>query len=163
MAENATVTGNPQNTGDHDHQDPTGSPAGSQVARLIAILEALAKELHPERAGRLQVHHDSSLERDLGIDSLARVELLLRLEQGFGVRLSEETLMTAETPADLLAALRAASPATAEEPAWAPVEAPAAASAPDQAVTLLDVLTFHKEAHGERPHIHLIEIGRAHV
>jgi 1-acyl-sn-glycerol-3-phosphate acyltransferase len=152
----AALTANQQNTPAGEHHDETGPPAGSQVERLAAILEALAKELHPERAGRVRVQRDSHLERDLGIDSLTRVELLLRLEQGFGVRLSEEALMTAETAADLLTALRAARPDTAEESGWAPAQAPSAASAPEQADTLLDVLAFHKEAHGDRPHIHLI-------
>ena len=150
------MNGENQNKRDRGRQDATEPSAGTWVGRLAAVLEALATELHPERAGRLRVQHDSALERDLGIDSLARVELLLRLEREFGVRLSEEALMTAETPADLLAALRVASPVGALEPDWAPAEAPSAASAPEQAVTLLDVLAFHKEAHGERPHIHLI-------
>ena len=155
------VTADHRNTPDRGRQDETDPRAGSpQVERLSAIVEALAHELHPERAGSLRVQHDSSLERDLGFDSLARVELLVRLEQGFGVRLSEEALMNAETAADLLAALRTASPGTVGEPDWAPAQAPSAASAAAQALTLLDVLAFHRQAHGERPHIRLIGAKR---
>jgi 1-acyl-sn-glycerol-3-phosphate acyltransferase len=146
------LTAPPQTSADHGGLDASGS----QVERLSAILETLARELHPERAGALRVQHDSSLERDLGIDSLARVELLLRLEKGFGLRLSEDALMTAETAADLLAALREASPAVTEEPEWRPAQTPSATSAPEEALTLLDVLAFHRQAHGERAHIHLI-------
>jgi acyl carrier protein len=43
---------------------------------------------------------DSSLERDLGLDSLARVELVLRLEREFGASLAEQALAAAETPRD---------------------------------------------------------------
>jgi len=104
----------------------------------------------------MTVQHDSNLERDLGIDSLARVELLTRLERSFGVRLSEDSLMQAETAADLLQALRTASPKTVAEPVWAPATPTSPVSAPEHAQTLLDVLQYHSEAHGDRTHIHLI-------
>jgi hypothetical protein len=44
----------------------------------------------------------SHLERDLGLDSLARVELLLRVGSEFGRSLPEAALAEAETPQDLL-------------------------------------------------------------
>ena len=50
----------------------------------------------------------SHLDRDLGLGSLERVELLLRLEKSFGTRLDEEVLAGAETVQDLIAALGAA-------------------------------------------------------
>ena len=50
------------------------------------------------------------LARDLGLDSLGRVELLGRMEKTFGVRLPESVLGTAETPRDLLQALLSAHP-----------------------------------------------------
>ena len=51
---------------------------------------------------------DSSLERDLGLDSLARVELVLRLEREFAASLPEQALASSETPRDLLRFLLAA-------------------------------------------------------
>ncbi len=45
---------------------------------------------------------DSSLERELGLDSLARVELVLRLEREFEASFPEQALASAETPRDLL-------------------------------------------------------------
>ena len=60
---------------------------------------------------------DSSLERDLGLDSLARVELVLRLEREFGASLPEQALASSETPRDLLRFLLAsAGPGAAERP-----------------------------------------------
>ena len=147
------------------HQQDGTRRDRSDVARLSDVLTALAAELHPERGGRVRVQRDSSLERDLGIDSLGRVELLQRVEQAFGVRLSEEAVMAAETAADLLAAVHAAAPAEPAVPRvdaaphWAAAMPPAAASAPEHAATLLDVFAFHKDAHGDRPHIHLIGAG----
>jgi acyl carrier protein len=80
--------------------------------RLYTIVRDLAIELEPSRRETLEVAPDSILDRDLGIDSLARLELLLRIERGFGVRLAEQALMEAVTPTDLLSALIAARDST---------------------------------------------------
>lgn len=66
------------------------------VLKLLALVERLCEESRPGRA--VPVRISSSLERDLGLDSLARVELLTRVEQEFGVKLGEDTLVNAETP-----------------------------------------------------------------
>src|SRR5204862_478417 len=54
------------------------------------------------------VQLDSSLERDLGLDSLGRAELLLRVEAELGTALPARVLGEAETPRDLLRALASA-------------------------------------------------------
>ena len=41
---------------------------------------------------------DCALDRDLGLDSLSRVELLARIERHYGVRLPTTVLDSAETP-----------------------------------------------------------------
>ena len=74
----------------------------SDAARLLRIVRELAHELRP-RAG--EVDHlslDHGLERDFGLDSLARVELLVRVDRELGVRLAEAAFAEAETPRDLL-------------------------------------------------------------
>ena len=53
---------------------------------------------------------DDSLDRDLGISSLERVELLLRIERVFGVRLPDAVMAEAASPKDLVAAILRASP-----------------------------------------------------
>ncbi|HEX4495769.1 MAG TPA: AMP-binding protein, partial [Thermoanaerobaculia bacterium] len=129
---------------------PTEAPA---PAILLEVVEGLARELQPQRRGRA-VSLDSSLERDLGFDSLGRVELLARLERTFGVRLSEELLGGAETPRDLLQALAAAHPAAAAGKGFEEVAAIGAGEvAPDRTRTLLEVLDWHAERHPERRHI----------
>ena len=72
---------------------------------LLTLVQALATELHPRRARRMQVTLDSQLDRDLGFDSLSRVELLLRLQREFHAALPEDLFASAETPRDLLSAL----------------------------------------------------------
>ncbi|MGB7542057.1 MAG: acyl carrier protein, partial [Burkholderiales bacterium] len=74
---------------------------------MLAIVDQLAAESHPGFTPRATT--DSSLERDLRFDSLARVELLTRIEQHFGLHLPDGTLGDAETAGDLIRALHAAS------------------------------------------------------
>jgi acyl carrier protein len=127
------------------------------AARLLEIVGRLAVELHPRR--RHPVTLDSQLERDLGLDSLGRVELLARIEKEFGVALPEHVFAEVETPRDLARAL-----ASARRPGAiaAPMEerAPALAGiagTPDHAQTLVDVLSWHVRQHADRPHVQLCE------
>lgn len=55
------------------------------------VVSALYTELHHAQADPGAVRFDSRLDRDLGFDSLGRVELVLRLEQRFGVHLPAAT------------------------------------------------------------------------
>ena len=121
---------------------------------LLAILKRLNRELRPNApAARLTL--DTALERDLGLDSLARVELLLRVERAFKVKLQEQVLGTAETPRDLLAAVIAAGhfPRTQRAGKSGPSLGEPAAGLPERATTLTDVLEWHVETHPDRPHI----------
>jgi len=126
--------------------------AASAAALLLQIVGALARELHPRRSLTLTL--DGDLERDFGLDSLSRVELALRIERAFGVRLPEPALVEAATPHDLLQALLSAAGGEAPLPA-----APATVVRGDGAVaeaaaarTLIEVLEWHAAHHGERTH-----------
>ncbi len=57
-------------------------PAEDAPARLLRVTAQLVQETHPRRQAPVTL--DCTLERDLGLDSLARVELLLRLGREFG-------------------------------------------------------------------------------
>jgi fatty-acyl-CoA synthase len=99
---------------------------------------------------------DDVLDRDLGIGSLERVELLLRLERTFGVRLPDSVMLDAGTPRALAAAIRSAAPAGARTGSAAPESAVAApTAAATTAQTLVDALRWHAEQTPERVHIHL--------
>ncbi|HEX6863789.1 MAG TPA: hypothetical protein VF414_13270, partial [Thermoanaerobaculia bacterium] len=58
--------------------EPT--PASGTAEALLGQIRTLALELHPGRRGLARTSLDSSLERDFGLDSLGRAELLGRLE-----------------------------------------------------------------------------------
>ena len=124
---------------------------------VLAQVRQLAQELHPRRARSLRVTLDSALDRDLGFDSLSRVELLLRLERAFGVSLPEQVLASAETPRDLWRALLAAGTARrsplaqrAQPPVLDEVE-----GVPQAAATLPEMLDWHLRRHPRRPHVYL--------
>jgi 1-acyl-sn-glycerol-3-phosphate acyltransferase len=123
---------------------------------LLEVVRRLAAELQPGRKQLLSVTLDSSLDRDFGLDSLARVELLIRIERTFEIMLSEQVLASAETPRDLLRAmLSAGSP---RRPRITPdLVKPAALKKADAAAhsaqTLVEVLDWHVLSHPDRLHI----------
>ena len=139
-------------------KDPTSDVA--LATRLLEIIRSLVIELTPERA-RTHIHLDSNLDRDLGFDSLSRVELLLRLERGLNAQLSEAAFAAAETPRDLLHALRTSStvePQFPIEPGGE--EAPSLGTAdhpPESVRTLQDVLAWQASHQPDRVHVLLYE------
>ncbi len=122
---------------------------------LLEEVEALARELHPGRRRPLTL--DSALDRDAGIDSLARVELLVRLERRFGVTLPDQGVAAAEKIRDVLEALGRAAQRGGHA-GFGPVReaAPAAEGMPERAETLVDALEWHASRHPDRVHITLI-------
>src|SRR6187397_2005449 len=82
----------------------------SREGELIAVVRELVRELSPQRLKRGDVTLASRLDRDLVIDSLARTELVLRIERSFRVRLSVVALAEMDTVADLLKALAQSAP-----------------------------------------------------
>src|SRR5215471_21227037 len=93
-------------------QPPAPQNTQDTTRTLLDLVQQLALELHPHKHQALTVTLDSVLDRDLGFDSLGRMELLLRLERTLGVRLSEQVLASAESPRDLLHALHSVSTIT---------------------------------------------------
>ncbi|HSX77314.1 MAG TPA: phosphopantetheine-binding protein, partial [Candidatus Saccharimonadia bacterium] len=124
---------------------------------LLTVVQQLTIELHPHKHNALSVTLDSALERDLGFDSLGRMELLLRLERAFGAQLPEQVLATAEVLRDLVEAVHRASIGTALRVPTA-VEtgvSEAADGIPAGATTLVEVLDWHTRLHPQRLHITL--------
>ncbi|MGD8620242.1 MAG: AMP-binding protein, partial [Gammaproteobacteria bacterium] len=132
--------------------------AGVAAEAVLGKVRELMLELHPRRKRSLRVTLDSALDRDLGFDSLSRVELLLRLERTFGVSLPERLVASAETPRDLWRALRTAGIAGREESSDRLTQAAVLEEledTPDAAGTLPDMLDWHVRSHPQRPHIFL--------
>ena len=84
--------------------------SASQAQDLIALVRDFVHELHPQRLRTDEVLLTDTLDRDLGIDSLGRTELLLRIEHAFRIRLPSGTISEAQTVGDLLAALQKSAP-----------------------------------------------------
>jgi 1-acyl-sn-glycerol-3-phosphate acyltransferase len=135
---------------------------------LLRLVREVAREMRPGQveAAPRRIDMESSLERDLGLDSLGRAELLARLERAFAVRLPEEVLGGAETPADLARALAAAgvegaagaaAAGTAAAAGAAAAEAAAfegpAEAAPERTRSLVEVLEWHADRHPRRRHL----------
>ena len=71
---------------------------------MLAVVRDLVTEVR-SRDEAAMVKLDSALERQLGLDSLALAELLVRVEDAFDVSLPSGVLATVETPRDVLAAV----------------------------------------------------------
>lgn len=138
----------------NERQDTHTTDISDTASVLLETVRRFATESHIRSGGEISVMLDSSLEKDLGLDSLGRVELLMRVERAFGISLPEQLLASAETPRDLLRAVLAAAPATA---ATANIQRSAAPqrveSEPSAALTLTEVLDWHVRAHPQRTHI----------
>lgn len=132
--------------------DPVAQPTGAAVLDMV---RSLLLELHPERGATIAVDLDSDLEREFGLDSLGRAELILRLSRSFRVSLPERLIGEAATPAALLAAIQAAGAAREPSAASPPPAALPTAAEPHRATTWADVLDFHVRNHPDRPHLRL--------
>ena len=133
-------------------------PAERDVIALLELVRAVAQDLQRGQ-GLATVTLDTSLDRDLGLDSLSRVELLARVERAFGITLPEGLLTAADTPRDLWQALLLAEkrsgpplPEAREEFRLGQV-----AAAPAPARTLTQALEWHVANHPDRPHIRLYD------
>jgi 1-acyl-sn-glycerol-3-phosphate acyltransferase len=140
----------------------TASTETPDAKRILPIVERLVKETHPDHSQQA-VTLDSSLERDLGLDSLARAELLLRIGQATGAELPDAALSEAETPRDILRFLtRLPAPfsgtATPEPEAGNQIlSGPAGtASVPDDVQSLVDVLEWHVNRQPDKLHVRLL-------
>ncbi len=83
-------------------------PLAACEERVLELVRGLARETGGARAEHA-VAPGASLEREVGLGSLERVELLLRLERSFG-RALDEGCLTLDTPAALARAVIEAGP-----------------------------------------------------
>ncbi|MDP1652724.1 MAG: AMP-binding protein [Rhodocyclaceae bacterium] len=130
-----------------------------EAERLLDIVRALSREMRPGAQQMERLGLDHALERDFGLDSLARVELLARIERELGVKLAEAAFVEAETPRDLLRQMGNAAHGDAGVPADAVSPAPTFTATiehpPATIATLTEMLDWHVARHGERVHITL--------
>ncbi len=134
-------------------------PGAEKLRRdLTSVVRDLVRELHPQRARFVDIALSSRIERDLGIDSLGRTELVLRIERAFRVRLPPATIGEAETVEDLVHALEQAAPALEHISLVPPTgQILPAAEAAREAGTLIEALEWHSERHPDRLHLTVLQ------
>ena len=150
-----------------------GTQSGLDADTLVALVAEIARELRAGGEASPAVHLDTDLGRDLGLDSLTRMELLARLERAAGASLPDRALAGAETPRELLHAFESArptegrleAPGTSATPAAPAAPAARPGTGPDsdshpipaQAETLVDALAWHASVHPGRAHVRLLD------
>jgi fatty-acyl-CoA synthase len=151
------------------------SPASAQSriqTQVLEVVHQLLKELGSHR-GPAGLKLEASLERDLGLGSLERVELLSRLERDLSIHLPDSLLNEAETVGDVIRRVElrllegetqktqgtSAYPhfkdgtAGSFSPAVIPISDFFCGQAPPE--TLVKALTLYARLDPTRPHIHL--------
>lgn len=134
------------------------SKSRKMVEDLLQLVYRLVKELHPHFS-KSSVSLDEHFEKELGLDSLSRVELISRVELFFNTAFTEKVLYEAQTPKDLLEALLGpkAIPVIDSFIEKSSLNLKEATSLPIDAQTLVEVLQWHVKEHPDRPHIQLYQ------
>jgi 1-acyl-sn-glycerol-3-phosphate acyltransferase len=134
--------------------------------RLLATVRSVADELRPQAQLAAGLGLDHSIERDYGLDSLGRVELLARIDREFGVSLGDAALTEAETPRDLLRFIShsphphtGASAAPQAARLHAPADTAPQPYPPESVQTLVEAFEWHLLHHPQRVLITLYENG----
>ncbi|HUY12263.1 MAG TPA: AMP-binding protein [Terriglobia bacterium] len=125
--------------------------------QVLQVTRELLRELGSRQATE-GVSLSSSLDQDLGLGSLERVELLVRLEARFNTRLPEEMAQQAGTLADWVEALQDGHGHQPERKRYSIIQpSREAPPAPEDAETWVDVLDRHAQFDPGRAQVHLLE------
>ncbi len=125
------------------------------VTELLQLIRQLVSEFHPNQSYIDKIGLDSRFDKDLGLDSLTRVELISRVEKHFKLALPEITYAEAVSARDLIRAIKVSkSPeAIITQADIADIESTDANITTEDAHTLIDVLNWHVATHPDRAHI----------
>jgi len=125
---------------------------------LLMVIEELVAELHANKTRSFVLSLDSSLDDDIGLDSLARVELISRIEQHFKVTLPDRVFVEVESPRDLLRSIAGVQGQKQAFPSKHVVERAVGKveELPHHASTLIDVLEWHVQHNPDRLHINIV-------
>ncbi len=131
--------------------------AAQRERDLIAVVADFVRELHPQRFRFIEIAPSSRIERDLGIDSLGRTELILRIERAFRIGLPGQAIGEAETVHDLMLALEQAGPARGRIVTGAQLRTLPSVPPAREARTLIEVLEWHAAQHPDRLHLTVLQ------
>jgi 1-acyl-sn-glycerol-3-phosphate acyltransferase len=133
--------------------------------RVLSVLRALLEELGSHGAVA-ELSTNSNLDRDLGLGSLERVELLTRLEAAFEVRLPDALAAEANTPEELISAILAAPGMPLADEEFSGLRAAAAGNAAsreaaesivEKAETLVEAIRYRGVHDAQRMHLFVTE------
>jgi acyl carrier protein len=126
--------------------------AADGAEALLGVVRGLVAEVHAHDRAPPAVSLDSRLDSDLGLDSIARVELLVREEKRFAAQLPETVFANVDTVSDLWRELHAAQPAMPRADIAGAHLPSAGAAGPASTPTLMDALRWHAAHQAERVH-----------
>jgi acyl carrier protein len=150
----------------HDNTGSAPDVAMRQAleVEVLDVVRALAAEVRTAGGSAPVVTPASRFDRDLGLDSLARAELMLRIERRFAVELPESALAEAETPRDLVRQVSArGAVGSVSRRAERAAKISGEVAPAHGAKTLNAVLDWHAERTPEQTHIILVEGDGAEV
>jgi fatty-acyl-CoA synthase len=134
--------------------------------RVLDVVRELLEELGSHGAVP-ELSEKSNLDRDLGLGSLERVELLTRLENAFGVRLPDTLAAEASSPEELIQAIyKAPENSVGEEEEFSvlrsalatqKMEEAAADSIVEKAETLVEAIRYRGIHDAGRTHLIIVE------
>ena len=152
----------------NDQPERQNGTAAAEI--LVTIARQLAVESSSQRGALTDITIDSDIARDLGLDSLARVELFTRIDKRLGVSLDEKLFAEAVTLRDLLPFItqkqaiqgQAIQGQATVAPGITTKTTPKPATAgsitvPESAQTLVDVLHWYAQRYPDRDHIQLYD------
>lgn len=120
----------------------------------LELIRELVEELGIQQAVRV-VSLDASLDRDLGLGSLERVELFIRVENAFSVRFPDRDMAEVDTPRDLVQTLLQLKTSRENFKFGHRMPIGKAALSPEEATSLDEVLRRYAMGEPRRPHIFL--------
>ena len=135
----------------------TQTPLQELAEKLLGEVRTIALRMQPKLTSIQRATLDSQLDRDLGFDSLGRVELIAHIEKVFQVRLPEQIFSEAETSRDLLRALMTAQHASPDDLRRIELQQSQIAGSPEQVETLVEMLEWHAQRQPDYPHIRLYQ------
>jgi len=124
--------------------------------RLLSIVRDFLTEYKTQRA-LSTLSLGSSLDKDLGIDSLGRVELFHRIEKTFGIAFQESFIAQADTIQDIVTAIQTAHPEKSEFTREFVTGLEESRFDPSALTSLVDVLLRHASIDPNRPHVYLMD------
>ena len=122
--------------------------------KLLAIVGDFLSEFKSERA-LSHLTLNASLEKDLGIDSLGRVELFLRIEKAFAVKFEDSLMIEADSLQDIAKALEKANPSIGTTSMDFAARLEETKFDPSTCHTIIDVLLGHVKKEANRPQVYL--------